>query len=535
MKKIIYILTLVFFTQSACTNLDEVIYDQLTADEYFKNFTADDIPAAIGSIYSDLRTLYAGGSAHTNGCWLYTNEESADCWITPSRGGAWYDGGIYQRLNSHTWQIDDAHILGNWRKAYAAINTCNRLMYEFEDANIKQENKDKLFAEIRIARAFWYYILCDMYGNVPLVLKYDVPKGWLPETTARKEIYEFIINEIKTCRSFLTTKGYGRWDYYAATMLLAKVYLNGEVWIGQSYWQNVIDLCDEIIDSNKYSLDAKYKQIFITTNENSPEIILAACNDDVYDSAMPFCMHLWTHHWNYRYHINSETFYWGGCCATPDLANSYHPDDTRFIDSWAEGPLYDNTGELTGIPGTAIMCDPKDPKDQGRPLEYTRDIPIYNIGKPEMMTGEGAGVRMQKYEIKTKAKNRLSNDFVIFRLADVYFMKAEAMWRDNGKVANSTIVKLINDVRRRAFNDFSGTKMLSVENLNQERFLMEYAWEFCQEGHRRQQLVRFGAFVTRTWFQHKASGSEHLNVFPIPREELIANDKLKQNSGYPDM
>ena len=223
MKKLIYILTAAALVQAACTNLDERVYDQLTADDYFDNFTEEDIPAALGSVYSDLRTLYAGDNVHTEGCWLYTNEETGDGWVTPSRGGSWYDGGIYQRLNNHTWNIDDAHILGNWRKAYAAINTCNRLMYEFGNADIKAESKEKLMAELHVARAFWYYVLCDMYGNVPLVTKYDVPKGWLPETAPRKEIFEFVVKEIRDNRSLLTEKGYGRWDYYAATMLLAKV------------------------------------------------------------------------------------------------------------------------------------------------------------------------------------------------------------------------------------------------------------------------------------------------------------------------
>lgn len=534
MKKLIYILTAAALVQAACTNLDERVYDQLTADDYFDNFTEEDIPAALGSVYSDLRTLYAGDNVHTEGCWLYTNEETGDGWVTPSRGGAWYDGGIYQRLNNHTWKIDDAHVLGNWRKAYAAINTCNRLMYEFGSADIKPESKEKLMAELHVARAFWYYVLCDMYGNVPLVTKYDVPKGWLPETAPRKDIFEFVVKEIKDNRGLLTEKGYGRWDYYAATMLLAKVYLNAEVWVGESYWQEVVDLCNEIIDSKKYSLDSDYKQIFVTENQNSPEIILAGCNDEIYDAALPFRIHLWTHHWNYRYHHDTETFFWGGCCATPDLANSYDPADTRFEDSWAEGPLYDNTGELTGVPGSPIMCDPKDPKDQGLPLVYTRNIPIYNPGKPESMTGEGAGVRMSKYEIKKKAKNLLSNDFVIFRYADVLFMKAEALWRQNGKTADGTIAGLINDVRRRAFADFTSAKMLQASQLDDERFLQEYAWEFCQEGHRRQQLIRFGVFTTKKWFQHEGTGEDaHLNVFPIPRDELLANDKLRQNEGYP--
>lgn len=540
MKKTIYLTIAAAILPISCVNLDEKVYDQLTSDEYFENFSEADIPSALGTIYLDLRKLYAGNSVHTEGCWLYTNEETGDGWVTPSRGGDWYDGGIYQRLNQHKWNIDDAHILNNWRKAYQAINTCNRLMFEFESAGINNDTKEKLMAEIRVARAFWYYVLCDMYGNVPLVTKYDVPEGFLPETTSRKDIFDFVVTEISTNRGLLPEKSYGRWDYWSATMLLAKMYINAEAWLKEDMdpeldpWTRTIELCDEIIESKQYSLDNDYKQVFVTENQNSPEIILAACNDEVYDSAAPFRMHLWTHHWNYRYHHDTETFFWGGCCATPDLANSYDPDDTRFEDSWIEGPLFDNTGELTGTAGSPILCDPKDPKDAGKQLIYTKDIPIYNPGAPERMTGEGAGVRMGKYELKKKAKNLLSNDFIVFRYADVLFMKAEAIYRQNGG-ADDTVVGLINDVRRRAFNDFSEEKKLSVASLDDERFLQEYAWEFCQEGYRRQQLIRFGAFTTKSWFDHNADGAEkaYLEVFPIPRDEILANEKLTQNDGYP--
>lgn len=519
---------------TACTNLDETVYDQFTADDYYENFTEEDIPAAIGTVYSDLRSLYAGWSAHTEGCWLFTNEETGDCWLTPARGSdCWYDGGIYQRLNNHTWNIDDAHILYNWRKAYTGINTCNRLMYEFGNAAIDPDDKEKLMAELHVARAFWYYVLCDMYGNVPLVTRYDTPEGYLPETAPRKEIFDFVVREIADHRDLLAEKSYGRWDYYAATTLLAKVYLNAEAWVGEAHWDEVIDLCDEVISSKHYSLDNDYKQIFVTDNENSPEIIMAVCNDEVYDEDNPFLIHLWSHHWNFRYHYDTETSFWGGCCAEPAFANSYDPDDTRFEDSWYEGPLYDNTGELTGVPGTPITCDGKLPSDKGLPLVYTRDVRLLT-DDPSCQTGEGDGVRMVKYEIKKKAKNRLSNDFVLLRYADVLFMKAEALYRKQGRTADGTIVGLINDVRRRAFNDFTSDKMLQVSQLDDERFLQEYAWEFCQEGYRRQQLIRFGVFTTRKWYGHATAGEDdHLLLFPIPRDELLANEKLAQNPGYP--
>lgn len=138
---------------------------------------------------------------------------------------------------------------------------------------------------------------------------------------------------------------------------------------------------------------------------------------------------------------------------------------------------------------------------------------------------------MYKYEVKPGAKICLSNDFVLFRYADVYFMRAEALWRKNNKTATAMVTKLLNDVRKRAFADYRGDKVLLASQLDDNRFLEEYGWEFCQEGHRRQQLIRFGVFTTKKWMNHEPSQAYRV-LFPIPYKERYANPNLEQNEGY---
>ncbi|MFB6341305.1 RagB/SusD family nutrient uptake outer membrane protein [Saccharicrinis sp. FJH62] len=525
----IYILSIITFLFCySCTDLDVPVHDELIAENYYANFSEDDIPAAIGKVYSDLRNLYAGGSVHKNGCWLYTNEEVGDLWITPKRGGAWYDAGIYVRLNNHEWNIDEQHFLQDWRRAYSSINNCNRLIYEFREQELK--DTAMVMAELKVARAFWYYTLVDMFGNVPVVTQYDVPDDYLPATNSREEVFNFVVSQLEENIPYLKEDGYGRWNKYSASQLLAKTYLNAEVWAGKTYWDEVIALCDTIIESQKYVLEADYSTPFKSENENSKEIIMGVANDEVYHEDFPWRMHMWTMHWWYKYHANTETFFWGGPCATPDLAWSYDPDDLRYTKSWLEGPLYDNTGEKTGTIGAPLLCDGSWAADAGKPIVHTKNI--RSLGSDGRTTGEADGVRMQKYEIKTGAKNRLENDFVLFRYADVFFMKAEAIYRKNGKAANQEVVDLINKVRQRAFTDFSGNNVLTAAQLNDNRFLLEYAWEFCQEGHRRQQLIRFGQFTTKRWFWHTPSNEDYRNLFPIPRDEILANPNLIQNPGY---
>ena len=519
---------LLILSTNSCTNLDEEVYDLLTEEKFFKNFTDEDLVGAIGTIYSDMRNLYAGNEIHTDGCWLYTGEESSDLWITPKRGGAWYDGGIYFRLNQHAWTVDDQHFLGNWRNFYSGINSCNRLLFQFE--NQEFENKEKIIAEIKIARAFWYYHLIDFFGNVPLVTDYDVPEGYLPETSPRNEIFDFIVQELESNIQFLPETGYARWNKYAAKHLLARVYLNSEVWVGTPQWDKVISLCDEIMSlSGNYRLDIDYSTPFTTENEDSRELVMAMANDEIYHPwGNAFHIHIWAHHWKYHFHGKTETYFWGGFCAPPEFIDTYHPEDMRLEKSWMKGQLFDNLGTNTGVVGAPLYCDPWNPRDQGKLLIYSKEIVFDQDG---VTTGEADGMRAIKYEIRSGALNSLSNDFAYFRYADVYFMKAEAFWRKNNRVATQEVVNLINDVRERAFINFSGDKVLTTAQLDDERFLQEYAWEFCQEGHRRQQLIRFGVYTTRKWIMHQSSAPYRV-LFPIPREEILANPNLTQNPGY---
>ena len=88
MKTRIYAAAAVLMSCASCS-MDEIVYSDMTAGEYYTNFSESDVPAAIGKLYSDLRLLYCGNDVHKEGCWYYTNEEMADLWVTPKRGGSW--------------------------------------------------------------------------------------------------------------------------------------------------------------------------------------------------------------------------------------------------------------------------------------------------------------------------------------------------------------------------------------------------------------------------------------------------------------
>ncbi len=87
-----------------------------------------------------------------------------------------------------------------------------------------------------------------------------------------KEVFDFVVKELEESIPALAESGYGRWNKYAAKHLLARVYLNAEVWAGVPQWEKVISLTDEIMASGKYTLESDYKNPFVTNNEGSKEI-----------------------------------------------------------------------------------------------------------------------------------------------------------------------------------------------------------------------------------------------------------------------
>ncbi|WP_255412428.1 RagB/SusD family nutrient uptake outer membrane protein [Dysgonomonas sp. Marseille-P4361] len=152
-----------------------------------------------------------------------------------------------------------------------------------------------------------------------------------------------------------------------------------------------------------------------------------------------------------------------------------------------------------------------------------------------MTTGEeNSGARFNKY--RPGAENDASywsNDWVLYRLTEIYFAKAEALMRKNGGKATAEAVQLINDCRKRAFSDADWeTEKYTTATLTLDELLEERGREFIFEGKRRTDLIRFGKFLTESWWDHKPITSEHLEWYPIPKTQRELNPNLVQNPGY---
>lgn len=509
MKKIktLILLPLILFTTyvfQGCTDLDENVYDKLPVDEFGQ--AENEINALIAPIYRTLKLVFPGDYSLMTEC-------ASDMAITPTRkGGDWWDGGQFKEMRLHTW-TPNTGLVGTYNSTMEHITLCNKIYTMIED-NDAITDKEQILAEVRGVRAFWYYMLVDCYGNVPLVT--DFTDTSLPSTTARKDIYKFIIDELNDIKDIVrddvTSSSYGKVTKGFVYTLLAKMYLNAEVWNpdGGAKWQECADACDEVL-ALPYILEPDWKASFAVQNQNSMEIIFP-CIFSTSDEGNH--IHKRTLHYLDPIALNLKVETWNGLSAMPDYVNAFDEDDIRLHGSFLLGEMRDPaTGEVLV---TA----------HGRDLIHTAEIELkYNVDDGWGQVEQEVGGRCNKWEFESGLNGDMENDFAIFRLADVYLMKAEALVRMGKDNAEAT--RLVNEIRKRAFNDPS--KLISSVTLddiyNERRF--ELAWE----GYTRQDMIRFGTFLDPIpgW---KPQTSEKYLLFPIPQRALDANDNLDQNPGY---
>lgn len=520
MKK--YILaSLLLFAITGCTNLDETLYSRIDSKDFYK--TEDDINRAMGPIYANFREILQWHS-------IWDTEVTGDISITPTRtGGAWYDEGIFQRLHKHTWMVGDSQFDHWWGILYTGVNNCNRVLYQIDESGVDLPNKDAMIAEIKIVRAMWYFYLFDLFGNIPLVDRYDVPDGWLPETASRVDIYKFIEKELlenidKASESKSAT--YGKMNKWSGKMLLARLYLNAESTIGENKYAAALALCNDIIDSGLYNLLPVFTDNFTPNNESSAENIFAYPMDNVQGLGMyVFCEMTFIGGQNKRWDAINFGGH-NGVCVLHSFIDSYDPTDKRIDGSFLQGVQTDPRG--------VVLTAKEDGIDV--PLLYRKEVTSLTDARPL------DGYRNGKYLPKmNQIGSSCDNDFQSMRYAEVLFMKAECILRTGGNADEAAA--LVNQVRERAFdspNPVTGAELSAIIPVNNVpvrfgRMLQEWGWEFATENMRRSQLIRFdNNFTKGSWPFHEASNNTHLNLFPIPTAQRVANPNLKQNPGYPD-
>ena len=522
---------------TSCTELDETSYNSIIAEGFQPQ--NDDLGSLLASAYVPWRKTFLLWNGVARAQMLCADQD-----VIPARPNGWVDGGIYKRMHQHKWTSEDDIPLQSWVRTYDGINSCNRVLYQIESGQIDLGDKKTAFvSELKVLRASYYYILVDLFGNVPIITRFDVEEGFLPDQSNRKEVYDFIIQEltenIPNLSEDNSTEYYGRFNKWAAYTLLAKMYLNAQIFSDGAYteWDKCIEACNQVINSNKYTMESEHRNVFLTKNEGSKEIIFSLPFDETYVSDWnAFDYHMYTLQPANQATYSFQATPWGGVCCIPQYIASFDSDDERLKDDFIQGQQYDASGNILNCTMGELA---------GTPLNYVNEVPSIDASQ------EIHGFRWGKFEYAVGITNRLSNDFPLLRYADVLLMKAEALLR---KGSADEAAKLVTEVRLRNFTANPEKATVTGEDLKKDciyaygrqdtekttidqttiqygRMLDELGWEFSQEGRRRQDMVRFNAFTTLSWFSHDASDATK-NLYPIPNSQILTNGKLKQNPGY---
>ena len=530
-------------TQS-CTNLDEELFDQVLPEDWFQ--TDAQFVSTLAAAYSRLNN-YASGS------YLSLSEASTDAMVVPTRGQDWDDGGHWRRLTLHSWNFEDPEPNGVWGFGFGGVSSCNQIIYNIEqlveEGRADPETSAVFIAELEVLRAFYYYTLVDIYGNVPIVTEF-VGADPTPPSNTRKEVFDFIVSEINKNIDLLSKAvdqtTYARMNHYAAQMLLAKVYMNANVWVGEEMYDKALDALNEIINSGKYTLEPNFFNNFDANNSGSKEFIVAIPFDQVFFQG--FNLNMRTLHYGSQDTYNLTAQPWNGFCSLEEFYNSFEDIDLRKGQKGTtDGPY---TGRGTFIAGFQYKSDGTPVVDSGADVNdpdgpHLNFMPEVNELGPQAL--RQAGARIGKWEFEVGSTQNMNNDFAIFRYADVLLLKAEALWRISGNAQEGEALALVNQVRI----THGGTGLLPISTLDGEvswlgqvipggELLNERGREMAYESSRRQDLLRWGIYHNPDLWTPPVnspgdviSKDEFRKLFPIPRGQLDANPNLQQNPGYP--
>lgn len=422
---------------------------------------------------------------------------------------SWNDATI-KDLHWHTWSATDVFIGAVYARIMYTVALCNeyiRATAGNEDAAIKTYH-----AEARFLRALAYYHALDMFGNPPFVTEAQLPGSFFPEQTTRADLFAYLEAELTAIEASLGEPRfeYARADKGAAWMLLAKLYLNAEVYTGAKKYTECIATVKKIFAAG-YTLAADYRHNFTADNNTSPEMIFPITYDGDYTQSYGGMVYLV--HAPIGGSMPPRTMFgvaggWGGLRTTSALVEKFDDisgdTDTRAL-FWTDGQTLEinDIGQFTE--GYAITKF-RNLKLDGSPAEHPDD-------------------------------DFVDTDYPMFRLADAYLMLAEAVLREGSGSSKAEALDLVNALRQRAYGDATGN--IAANELDLQFILDERARELYWEGHRRTDLIRFGQFTGDAyrwpWKGKVAEGTgsdAFRDLFPIPAADRGANPNLKQNDGY---
>ncbi|MDW5288001.1 RagB/SusD family nutrient uptake outer membrane protein [Formosa sp. PL04] len=500
-------------------NQDPIDPDSFTEQDVFANAT--EAKGALAKLYASLALTGQNGGDNgaadipdiNQGFSQYTrmlfnlNEVTTDHAVV-----GWGDPGLPD-LHGLSWTSSNDFSGAMYLRLAQEVTFCNSFITNA--SGLDATESQSFVAEARFLRAFAYYNLMDLFGNVPLLTQISTE---LPSQSTRAELFAFVESELLEIQDDLpASRGneYGRVDQVAAWALLSKLYLNAEVWTAESRYNDCIIYSDQVINSS-YSLNTNdangngtaYDELFLAdnnTNGAQNEFIFTVNFDGLSSTTYggsSFLIHaaVGGSMIPSDYGINGG---WGGNRVTSALVNKFESSDQRAM-WYTDGQSL----EIENIPTFT----------EGYACEKFKNI------NSEGLIGHD------------KSGEFTDPDLALIRLPEIYLNYAEATLRGgNGNMA--TAVSLINQLRERAYGNVSGN--ISAVDLDLNYILDERSRELYWEGQRRTDLIRYDFFTSEIYLwpfkgnQPNGTGADsYRNIFPIPSNTILVNPNLVQNPGY---
>ncbi|SCY50867.1 RagB/SusD family nutrient uptake outer membrane protein [Flavobacterium caeni] len=426
----------------------------------------------------------------------------------------WGDNGLDQLTTTSQWDENNKFFRYLYNRVYYVIPQCNNIIVALDNADVP--NSEAYKSEIRFLRAMAYFYMIDCFGKGVLVTEADADAGISqpkPEAS-RIELFNFVESELLAIEDATPmTTSYGRTNKSAVRMLLARLYLNAQVYTGEAHYSEALTYAAKVIDEGGYSLAPDFVSLFSGDNNQGQaqnEIIYALLADPVVSQS----------------YGNTTYLVQGSLLAETMTVNEYGVTGNGWGGHRATKAWYG----LFGNSAAALAASP----DERAQLFWTtghsfemNDYKIWVDGFPSIK------YRNTNFTGSSVATEFSGTDFPVFRLADAYLMYAECVVRGAGG-SPTTALQYVNLVRQR-----SNAAAISSGDLDLDFILDERGRELNFEGIRRTDLIRFGKFTGGAYLWPWKGGVKDgtaipatYNVFPIPLTALQANPNLTQNPGY---
>lgn len=534
---------------TACEDfLKEESYGEPTTEDLMKE--PENMALLVGQAYAELKWL------HDHWGYWGLNTLTSDEARCPIRqpGGHWNDSGYWKSLNSMTWTYDGKAIEFVWDTCIEGANLCNQIRSQIADykEQVDPEQYARFEAELLVLRSYYYYAMFDLFGRIPYAEEYTSDVTVQYPLIDAKDVWKKLVDCLEANVEYMPdannpskSQNYGRVTQGFAYGLLARLYLNAASYgvddVAGAY-DKCVEYCNKVINSNAYSIEDNFFTNFLVNNEISNENILVIVENGnpSFDSrswdkmSNKLRINLLTQHYAFNELYDLLEKPWNGFAASKKFLELYDEADRRGpcpASMGSDVDFQDVTKKYGWFLGP-VKVDGKIAKD-----ENGADVII----KADFASQSGAtwndGARLMKYEteIAPAVNQYMENDFVLFRYADVLYMKAEAILRGatNGNIAEVLGLKDFQQIRTRA-----GLNEYTAATLTLDEILDERGREFAWENVRRRDLIRFEKYTgTAYMWDFKASGVEpHRKWFPIPKKhiDMHVNDDIPwaQNQGY---